>query len=95
MRYTVAGYLIHHACATFWSILFERYAGRYLDRKTPVGMLTAAGGTAAFACFADYKLTPRGLQPGYERHPSQPSLGVVYAGFALGLAAGAALIRRN
>jgi hypothetical protein len=95
MRYTIPGYLIHHASATFWSILFERFAGRYLDRKTPVGMLTASAATAAFACFADYKLTPRRFQPGYEKHLSTPSLAIVYAGFALGLAAGAALIRRN
>ncbi|CAN7146347.1 hypothetical protein [Massilia sp. LjRoot122] len=95
MRYTVPGYIIHHASATFWSILFERFAGKYLDRKTPVGMLTAAAATSAFACFADYKLTPKRFQPGYEKHLSKPSLAIVYAGFALGLAAGAALIRRK
>lgn len=95
MRYTAPGYLIHHASATFWAILFERFAGKYLDRTTPVGTLTASAASAAFACFADYKLTPRRLHPGYEKHLSKASLAVVYAGFALGLAAGAALIRRR
>lgn len=95
MRYTVPGYLIHHVSATFWSVLFERFAGRYLDRSTPAGSLAAAAATSAFACFADYKLTPRRLQPGYEKHLSKPSLAIVYAGFALGLAAGAALSRRS
>lgn len=95
MRYTVPGYLIHHASATFWSILFERFAGKYLDRNTPVGMLTAAAATSAFACFADYNLTPKRFHPGYEKHLSKPSLAIVYAGFALGLAAGAALMRRK
>jgi len=58
-------------------------------------MLTAAAATSAFACFADYKLTPKRFHPGYEKHLSKPSLAVVYAGFALGLAAGAALMRRK
>ena len=95
MRYTVPGYLIHHASATFWSLVFERVAGKYLDRSTKVGVLTAAAATSAFACFADYKLTPKRFQPGYEKHLSKSSLAIVYAGFALGLAAGAALTRRS
>lgn len=93
LRYTVPGYLIHHASSTFWSILFERVAGRYLDRKTPVGILTASAATSAFAAFADYKLTPKRFQPGYEKRLSTPSLALVYASLALGLAAGAAMTR--
>lgn len=95
MRYTVPGYLIHHASATFWAILFERYAGSYLDRKAPAGLLSASAATAACAAFADYRLTPRRMRPGYEKHLSTSSLVMVYASFALGLAAGAALIRRR
>ena len=95
LRYTVPGYVIHHLSATFWSVLFERFAGKYLDRTSPVGTLNASAATAAFACFADYQLTPRRLHPGYEKHLSKPSLAIVYAGFALGLAAGAALSRRK
>ncbi len=94
LRYTVPGYLIHHASATFWSILFERVAGRYLDRKTPVGILTASAATSAFAAFADYKLTPKRFQPGYEKRLSTPSLALVYASLAVGLAAGAAVMRK-
>jgi hypothetical protein len=95
LRYTVPGYLIHHASATFWSIVFERVAGRYLDRTTPAGVLTASAATSAFAAFADYKLTPRRLRPGYEKHISTPGLAIVYAALALGLAAGAALNRQD
>ena len=95
MRYTVPGYIIHHASATFWSILFERVAGRYLDRKTPAGILTASAATSAFAAFADYKLTPKRLQPGYEKRISTPGLAIVYAALALGLAAGTALTRTD
>ena len=95
MRYTVPGYLIHHASSTFWSIMFEKVAGRYLDRKTPVGILTASAATSAFAAFADYKLTPKRLQPGYEKRISTPGLAIVYAALALGLAAGTALTRKD
>ncbi|WP_020654376.1 hypothetical protein [Massilia niastensis] len=95
MRYTVPGYLIHHASATFWSVLFERFLGGVLDRKSPVGTLASAAATTAFAAFADYKLTPRRLQPGYEKRLSKQSLAVVYGGFALGLAIGAMMSRRD
>jgi len=95
LRYTVPGYLIHHASSTFWSLVFERVAGRYLDRKTPVGILTASAATSAFAAFADYKLTPKRFQPGYEKHLSKQSLAGVYACLAVGLAIGAALTRTD
>jgi hypothetical protein len=34
-RYTLPGYLIHHASATFWAVLFERglAAGALLSRR--------------------------------------------------------------
>ena len=95
LRYTATGYLIHHASSTFWSIIFERVAGRYLDRKTPVGILAASAATSAFAAFADYKLTPKRFHPGYEKHLSQKSLAGVYACLALGLAIGAAMTRQD
>ena len=95
LRYTVPGYLIHHATSTFWSIVFEKVAGKYLDRKTPVGILTAAAATSAFTAFADYKLTPKRLHPGFEKHISTPGLAIVYACLALGLAAGTALTRKD
>lgn len=94
MRYTLTGYLIHHASATFWAVLFERFCGDRLDRKEPAATLAAATATSAFACFADYQLTPRRLRPGYEKRLSKPSLAVVYGAFGLGLAAGAAMSRR-
>ena len=68
LRYTVPGYLIHHASATFWSFVFERIMGGVLDRKNPAGTMAAAAATSAFAAFTDYRLTPRPLQPGYEQH---------------------------
>lgn len=95
LRYTVPGYLIHHASATFWSFVFERIMGGVLDRKNPAGTLAAAAATSAFAAFTDYRLTPRPLQPGYEQRLSRKALGVVYAGFAIGMAIGAVMARRK
>ena len=94
-RYTLPGYLIHHGSATFWSVIVERLCGGLLDRRNPAITLGVGAAASAVACFADYQLTPKRLQPGYEKHLSKPSLAIVYAGFALGLAAGAALIRRR
>ena len=95
LRYTATGYLIHHASSTFWSLVFEKAVGRHLDRSSPIGILTASAATSAFAAFADYKLTPKRLQPGYEKHLSQKSLAGVYACMALGLAIGSTLMRQN
>jgi len=94
-RYTLPGYLIHHGCSVFWSVIFERLCGELLDRRQPPLTLGVAAGGAAVACFVDYQCTPRRLQPGYEAHLSRPSLAVVYAGFGLGLALGAVLCRRS
>lgn len=95
LRYTVPGYLIHHASSVFWSFVFERVMGGVLDKKNPAGTLAAAAATSAFAALTDYKLTPKRLHPGYEKRLSRQSLAVVYGGFALGLALGAILSRRE
>lgn len=94
LRYTLTGYAIHHASATFWSVLFERFAGQLLDRREVGKTLAAAGATVAIAFFTDYKLTPKRLEPGYEKRLSSPALALVYVAFGLGLAAGAAMSRR-
>ncbi|MDQ1817168.1 hypothetical protein RBA41_28070 [Massilia sp. CCM 9210] len=95
LRYTLTGYVIHHASATFWAVLFERLMGRQLDRKDPLATLQAAAAASAVACFVDYRMTPERLKPGFEKRLSRPSLALVYGAFGLGLAAGALLIRRD
>ncbi|MCS0810256.1 hypothetical protein NX774_20225 [Massilia agilis] len=95
VRYTLPGYAIHHASATFWSVLFERTCGHLLDARDTGKTLAAATAASAVACFVDYQLTPERLKPGYEKRLSRPALAVVYGAFALGLAGGAMLCRRN
>lgn len=95
LRYTLVGYAIHHACATFWAVLFERVIGNKLDKKEAVLVLEAVTVVSAVACFTDYQLTPHRLHPGFEMRLSKPSLALVYGAFGLGLAAGAMLCRRG
>lgn len=94
-RYTVPGYLIHHASATFWAVLYERFFGHALDRRNAATTAGGAAVTSALACFTDYQLTPPRLRPGFERHLNRTSLAVVYGTFGLGLALGAMLVRRR
>jgi hypothetical protein len=95
LRYTVPGYLIHHASATFWAVLFERTCGDLLDQRETGKTIAVATAASGVACFVDYQLTPQRLKPGYEKRLSRPALAVVYGAFGLGLAAGAMLCRRS
>jgi hypothetical protein len=85
LRYTLTGFLIHHAMATGWALLHERLFGTNKQAQTPARRLRNAATTAAVANFVDYKLTPRRLQPGFEAQLSKKSLLAVYAAFAIGL----------
>ena len=95
LKYTITGYVIHHVSATFWAVLFEKLAGEKLDRKDLRVTFAASAATSAIACFADYKLTPERLHPGYEKRLSKKSLAGVYAAFAVGMALGAIVLRRK
>ncbi len=86
VRYTVPGYLIHHASAMFWAALFEKWFGQRLRGARAAPVLGTAAGMAALACLVDYQLTPPRLRPGFEQRLSRPSLLMVYGAFALGLA---------
>ena len=86
LRYTGAGYLIHHAASCFWGVLYERSVGEHADRL-PAGAKVAAGLTAAaFACLIDYRVVPRRLSPGFEYRLSRPAIAAGYLAFGLGLA---------
>lgn len=84
LRYTLIGYLIHHAMASGWALVHERCWGNgRRDLKRELGLGAA---TAAVACFVDYRLAPKRLRPEFEQQLSRTSLLLVYASFALGLA---------
>jgi len=66
---------------------------QHLQQQPEVGGVKRLGkiyGTAALvstlANIVDFKLTPKRLMPGFERHLSRPSLAMVYTAFGLGLA---------
>jgi len=91
LRHTLLGYAIHHAASVFWATFYERWFGAAKDRGDVAPAVAGGLTVSAIACFVDYRLTPRRLQPGYEMRLSKASLAVVYAAFGVGLALGALL----
>ena len=87
-RYTLVGYLTHYAASIFWALFYERWFGKAKDRGDVATALAGGAAISGLACFVDYRLTPRRLQPGYEMRLSKPSLAIVYVGFGIGLAIG-------
>lgn len=93
LRYTIVGYLIHHAASLFWALWYERLLQRLPLTKNTAAELAPALAIAAAAYIVDFHLTPQRLTPGFEHRLSKRSLLTVYGTFALGLAA-TALLRR-
>ena len=85
IKHTVVGYLIHHLTSTFWAAFYEKLFGG-AQRKSATRVVTEAATLSAAAYVVDYKLTPKRLRPGFEKHVSPPAMVVIYACFALGLA---------
>jgi hypothetical protein len=94
-RHTAIGYAIHHGTATFWAVLYAWLHGNRPAARTLPAALTGAAVASAVACTVDYTLTPKRLTPGFEHHLSKTSMALVYAGFALGLAAGCLAANRG
>jgi hypothetical protein len=86
MRYTALGYAIHHASATLWAVLYEKWFGEKAERGEVLPAVVGGAAVAGLACFVDYKMTPHRLQPGFEKRLSTPSLFLVYASFGAALA---------
>lgn len=69
-RYTLPGYLIHHASSMLWATLYEKWFGRrgaHDLRGAPPAQVLGAAAVSALACFVDYQLTPQRLHPGFEK----------------------------
>ena len=85
-KYTLTGYAIHHSTSVFWAVIYEKLLGSRSGEKSVSRTLADSAAMAGVACFVDYALTPKRLQPGFEQRLSKKSLFLVYASFGLGLA---------
>jgi hypothetical protein len=86
VRHTVTGYAVHHVMSIFWATLHQKAFGGTLRQPALPVSVTQGLVTAAFAAFVDYRLTPRRLQPGFDKHLGAGSIAAVYTAFGLGLA---------
>jgi hypothetical protein len=82
LRYTLVGYLIHHASSIWWAAVHTAW----LQRANGRGRLAKAIAVTAAAYVVDYRVVPRRLTPGFEARLSTPMVGLIYAAFAVGLA---------
>jgi hypothetical protein len=99
-RHTLTGTLIHQASAVFWGLLFEQLRQRFFSQKGQgaahlPALAAGAAGLTAVAAVVDLKCVPSRLTPGFDKRLSNTSLVMVYASFAVGLAAGAAVLSRR
>jgi hypothetical protein len=95
LRHTATGYAIHHATSVFWAVLYARYARGALGTRGLPAELAAGCAAAALACFVDYRMTPRRLQPGFDAHLPRKSMAGVYAAFGVGLGLASWLLHRR
>jgi len=86
----ILGTALHHGASVFWAVVFEGLFGRRVERST-LAALSGGASTAITAYVIDYHVVPDRYNPGFHAHLSSRSLFLVYAGLALGLAAGARL----
>jgi hypothetical protein len=93
LRHTLTGYVIHHSASLFWAVLYEKFLNK--GNKTPAEIVVDTAIVAGVAAAVDMKCTPERLTPGFEQRLSNSSLTLVYASFAIGLAAGALLNNRR
>jgi hypothetical protein len=86
----VVGTALHHGASLFWAPFFEALFGRVAERSTAAGVI---GGTtiAAAAYVTDYHVVSERFEPGFDAHLSNRALFLIYAGLAIGFAAGARL----
>jgi hypothetical protein len=95
VAHTLTGYLIHHAAALFWGVLYAKAWSARDAAKKPIPAVAGAVTAAGVACFVDYQLTPKRLTPGFEHRLGRPELANVYAFFALGLAVGTLVMKKR
>ena len=97
-KHTATGLLIHHAASIFWATLHARASARAQQTRWGKRPWMEGALVAATSCFADYQLTPKRLQPGFEQRLTRGALLLVYIAFGVGIAlatGGASPGRRN
>ncbi len=95
LRYTLTGYLIHHAASLFWGVLYARYLATRPAYQKPIPIAASAVAASSLACLVDYQCTPGRLTPGFENRLPRTELAGVYALFAVGLMVGSLLMRKR
>jgi len=95
MRYSAAGYLIHHAASVFWAVAYEAVLLARAPKPIRAEIAASAAAVAALACVVDLRCTPERLTPGFERRLETNSLAAVYTAFAIGLALHSLLSARD
>lgn len=96
LKYTFTGFLLNHASAIFWALLYEKFFGRrrvaYASARRPVPEksltrpLVGAAAVTAAAYVTDYYLIPKRFTPGFEKRLSGKSLAAIFVTLAVGLA---------
>jgi hypothetical protein len=94
-RHTAVGFLIHEASSIFWAALYAGATRRIGKRRRLAPALIGGASVAAVACFADYRLTPKRLTPGFEHRLSAPAMLGVYGAFGIGLALATVALGRH
>ncbi|MFA5939611.1 MAG: hypothetical protein WC809_09690 [Sinimarinibacterium sp.] len=93
IRYTLAGYAIHHSASVLWGIVAEKlFANNSADRPA-ARVLRNAALTAVAASVGDYLVVSRRFTPGVEMRLSRGAVALFYLSFAAGLAAGMTYVR--
>jgi hypothetical protein len=87
LRHTLVGFLVHHTMSTGWALLHERLFGRGKHNHSLAKRVARGAVTAAVANLVDFQVAPTRLRPGFEVQLSRKALFLVYAAFAVGLAA--------
>jgi hypothetical protein len=90
LKHTGSGFVLHFASSLLWSTVYGWVRTRR-HRPTPLNAAIDAAAVTAVAAVVDLAVVPERVTPGFEHRLSRPSLGLVYAGFAAGLAIGGLL----
>ena len=94
LKHTGTGIALHLGSSLLWSTAYGWLRARR-HKPTALNAALDAATVTAVAAMVDLAVVPKRLTPGFERRLSKPSLGAVYAGFAIGLALGGLLALRQ